>query len=270
MNTLQTVVAGVDFSDYSQLVVQQAQLLAKELHLSMVVVFCYEDFTNYSDDLILDPEKLARLYEEKVRRHYHLTVDHKVVVRFGRPHEELIAVAKKQKDPLILIGHRGHHAVARFFLGSVAEKLSVTTDIPVWIHRGEKTVLPHKILVPSDLSAHSEKAIAGIETLQKALKSEMEIYHVLTEPVPILDYQAWSMIVESMKKADDQKLREFEKKHPKMHVTRSQGPVAACIENHSQGFDLLALSPQHKSKFVFGRISSKVIRSGDTPVLIVP
>lgn len=269
-NLLKTLVVGIDLSDYSKLVAQQANLLAEELNLSLVFVYCYEDAANYSDPLILDPSKIERLYAAKIRQQYHIHINHKVLVRFGSADKEILNVAKKQKNPLIMVGHKGNQTIARFFLGSVAEKLSAATPYPLWIHRGERTFVPKKILVPSDLSAHSEKAINRVAVLQKSFKSEMEIFHVLTEPVPILDYQAWAIMIEAMKKADDKKLRAFEKKHPSTHVTRSQGPVAECIHQHSKNFDLIALAPRQKSKIIFGRVSSKVIRSGDTPVLIVP
>ncbi len=268
--SLKNLVVGVDLSDYSKLVVQQATLLSESLKLSLVFVYCYEDAANYSDSLILDPYKIERIYETKVRHFYELKTNHKVFVRFGHADKELIAVAKKQKSPMIMVGHKGNQTIARFFLGSVAEKLAGSSPFPVWIHRGDKSLLPKKILVPTDLSAQSDRTILRVSMLQKSLNSEVQIYHVLTEPVPILDYQAWAMMVDAMKKADDKKLRAFQKKHPSLNVSRSQGPIVDCIQRQARNFDLIALAPRQKSKMLFGRVSGKVIRSGDTPVLIVP
>ncbi len=269
-NNIQTLIVGVDLSDYSKLVVREAEQLASELALPLVYVFAYEGVDLHQENMTLDRSKVAKLYEERIRNEYGIEDQQRVVVRFGRAGKEILAVARKEKKPLILVGHKSGHAIARFFLGSVAEELAATTPFPLWIHRGDKVLLPKRILVPSDLSGRSDKTISKVENLQKSFKSKVEIYHVLSEPYPILDYQAWSTIETAIKKADDKRIKLFKKKHPSLKLVRSRGTVADSIKRHSKKFDLVAVSPRPNSKVSFGRVTGKVVRSGDTPVLVIP
>ena len=130
--------------------------------------------------------------------------------------------------------------------------------------------MPKKILIPSDLSVRSDKAIYEANKLKDTFKSKIEIYHVLNEPYPILDYDAWSAVETAIKKADDKRIKSFKKKHPALKLVRSRGAVAEAIERHSKKFDLVAISPRPKSKVSFGKVTGKVVRSGDTPILIIP
>ena len=267
---IKTLIVGVDLSDYSNLVAAEAKQLSDELGLPLIYVFVYEDVNQYQETVTLDRRKVAMLYEEKIRSQYRVEDKQKVIIRFGRADKEIIAVAKKEKNPLLLVGHKSGHAIARFFLGSVAEKLASTSPFPLWIHRGEKVLLPKKILIPSDLSARSDKTIAEVEGLNKTFNSDVEIYHVLNQPFPILDYQAWSAVETAIKEADDKRIKSFKKKHPSLKLIRSRGSVAESIQQHSKKYDLVAVSPRPKSKVSFGRVTGKIVRSGDTPVLVIP
>lgn len=267
---IKTLIVGVDLSEYSNLVVQEAKQLHMELKLPLVYVFAYEDVDLYEVSVTVNRLRVAKIYEEKIRSQYGIAENQKVVIRFGRAEKEILAVAKKEKNPLILVGHKGGHSIARFFLGSVAENLAATTPFPLWIHRGEKVLLPKRILIPSDLSVRSDRTITDVERIQKTFKSDVEIYHVLSEPLPIIDNQAWVAVEGAMKKADDKRIKSFKKKHPSLKLVRSRGSVIESIQEHSKEFDLVALSPRIKSKVSFGRITGKIVRYGDTPILVIP
>jgi nucleotide-binding universal stress UspA family protein len=175
---------------------------------------------------------------------------------------------------MIVIGHKGGHAIARFFLGSVAEQLASSTKFPLWIHRGEKVRMPKNILIPSDLSKRSDKTISEVNALKKTFNSNIEIYHVLEEPMPILDYANWSTVYGHIISEDTKKLNAFKDKYPALKTTRGQGSVIFNINRHAEKekFDVIAISPHEKAKdrVAFGRITGKIIRSGDKPVLVIP
>lgn len=271
-NNIKTVVVGVDFSDYSKIVVREAKQLAAQLKLPLVYAFVYEDFTLYADTVTLNKAKIKKMYEEKVRRVYGVDEKSKIAIRFGHPSQEILAVAKKEKNPMIVIGHKGGHAIARFFLGSVAEKLASTTKYPLWIHRGEKVRMPNNILIPSDLSKRSDKTINEVNGLQKVFNSNIEVYHVFEEPMPILDYANWSSIYGHIISEDTKKLNAFKEKYPALKTVREQGSVVYHINRRAEKFDVIAISPHEKIKdrIAFGRVTGKIIRSGDKPVLVLP
>lgn len=271
-SNIKTLIVAVEFSDYSKIVVREAKQLATQLKVPLVYTFVYEDFTLYADTVTLNRTKIKKLYEEKIRRVYGADEDSKIVVRFGQPAKEILSVAKKEKDPMIVIGHKGGHAIARFFLGSVAEKLASTTKFPLWIHRGEKVRMPNNILIPSDLSKRSDKTISEVNALKKTFNSNIEIYHVLEEPLPILDYANWSTVYGHMIAQDAKKLNAFRGKYPTIKTVRGQGSVIYNINRHAEKFDVIAISPHEKIKdrVAFGRVTGKIIRSGDKPVLVIP
>lgn len=270
--TINTLVVGVDLSEYSRLVVKEAKQLSEKFKFPLVFVFSYEDAYPYKDFITLDRNSIIKTYESKIRTDYNLDESHKVTIRFGRAEKEIIAVAKKEKNPMIVVGHKSGHFIAKFFLGSVAETLASTSPFPIWIHRGNKVMLPKKILIPSDLSQRSEKTISEVKNLKVAFHSDIEIYHVLQEPFPLLDYQAWSTVYNEMKEADDKKVRIFKKRHPKLKTVRARGPIIDNINDRSKNFDLIAITPHDrtKSRSAFGSVSAKIVRSGETPVLIIP
>jgi nucleotide-binding universal stress UspA family protein len=150
--------------------------------------------------------------------------------------------------------------------------LASTSPFPLWIHRGNKVIRPKKILIPSDLSERSETTINEVKNLKNTFQSQFEVYHVLPHPTPILDYKLWSAINREMKKDDDKKIRAFKRKFPTLKTARARGPIIDSINQRSKSFDLIAITPHSRSqeRNAFQGISSKIVRSGETPVLIVP
>ena len=60
----------------------------------------------------------------------------RTLVLEGRPHERIAHAAKARGADLIVMGTHGRGAVAKFFLGSVAERVVGTASCPVLTVRG--------------------------------------------------------------------------------------------------------------------------------------
>lgn len=269
---IDTIIVGVDFSEYSNLVVKEAKQLAGSLSLPLVFVHSRDDGTLHKYYTKTELSHMSDLLETKVRNQYTLDISEKVIIRYGRPEKEIISVARKEKNPMIMVGHQSGRLIAKFFLGSVAEALASTSPFPLWIHRGKKVLMPKKILIPSDLSKRSENTINEVKNLKRAFHSEFEIFHVLPHPSPLLDYKIWSTVNSEMKKEDTQKIRAFKRKFPNLKTVRARGPIIDTINLRSKSFDLIAITPHSRAQArnAFQGISSKIVRSGETPVLIVP
>ena len=54
----------------------------------------------------------------------------------GVPHERIARAAKAQRADLVVMGTHGRTGLARFFLGSVAERVVATSAVPVMTVRG--------------------------------------------------------------------------------------------------------------------------------------
>lgn len=268
---IKTLIVGVDLSKYSKIVVKEAKLMAKKMRIPLIYVYVFQDIFVYQDTFVAARENIAEDFEKQVREKYHLHKDDQVLIKFGRPYDEIISAAKKFKQPMIIVGHRGQSPITRFFIGSTAERLALLSPIPVWIHRGEKTHLPKRVLVPCDLSKKSEHTVKSVATLKEEFGSEIELYHVTEEPVGLLEYQLWSNIYEDFRASENKKFTTFQKKHLPYKTTRGSGNIVKEIQARAKKFDVVAISPRaNKTIPFFGNVTAKIVRSGQYPVLVIP
>lgn len=166
-----TIIVGVDLSDDSKLVVREARELGREMNAPVKFIHVHEEDLGHSvNNLKLDRAKITRSYQNEAKELYGDDVE--IQVRFGRADREIIAVARRSPNPLIVVGHRGGGALSRFLLGSVAESLAQSSPCPVWFHRGSKVVQPRKILIPSDLDKRSEHTLRAVEPLRNVFHAD--------------------------------------------------------------------------------------------------
>lgn len=140
MLSVQRILVPVDFSEKSDRALDYAIELAKKLEARITVVHAYEiPVYGFSDaSVVATPDLAARLSDSaqktldalvESRRDRGVPIDG--VLRNGVAWEEIEAVAKEGKADLIVIGTRGRRGLARALLGSVAESVIRTSDVPV-------------------------------------------------------------------------------------------------------------------------------------------
>ncbi|MBY0314863.1 MAG: universal stress protein [Bdellovibrionales bacterium] len=270
--SIRNIVVGVDLSTYSKTVVKQAQELSRRLKAPLTYVYTFEDIAVFDERFSVQRDVVAKYYEKEVRKTYRLNPSSKVVFRYGYPYEEIIAVARGLKQPMIVAGHKGHGLIARFFLGSTAEKLALLSPFPTWIHRGKRTLIPKKILVPCDLTANSDTTVKGVEKLKKVFSAKAEYFHVMQSPTPILDLQAYRFLYEQVKNEDDRLKKRFKKKNPRIELTNVEGNTLDKIEVRSELADVVAVTPRdHSDSFKFlGSVTSKIMRNIEKPMIVFP
>ncbi|HEX7673118.1 MAG TPA: universal stress protein [Bdellovibrio sp.] len=271
-NPIETLVVAVDFSNYSRTVAHEAKQLSDSLHLPLTYVFALEDLVA-SDISAAELNDIRKTYEAKVRSEYNLSRAQRIVIRFGPAAREIIAAARHEINPLIIVGYHGAHPFARFFMGSVTEALVKESPFPLWIHRGEKASLPKKILIPSDLEQHSETALEKAQFLTDAWNSELEVYHVFQDFYPAYDSESWLLADDIMKSWDDEKFESFKKAHPTLKVHRTRGTITQCIRDYSKNFDLIALAGHDKNEdflLPLNALTAQMLHEGNKPILLVP
>jgi nucleotide-binding universal stress UspA family protein len=269
---IETIVVGVDLSPYSKKVVEEARVLAKNLKAKLMFAYVFPEANLFTESFEIRKPYVTQFYEAELKAFYKLTKNEKSFICYGKPYEQIIATAKKFKNPMIVIGHRGHNAIGRFFLGSNAEELVHNTPFPTWVHKGSKTELPKKILIPCDLTKNSVHTMKGLMPLQKLMKTETEFYHVMQEPIPTLDFDSYSNTFKTLTADDEKKVRAFRKKYPNLKTAVALGNIGSKISDYSKKFDAIAISPKPRTKFskLIGGITETVLRSGNTPVLVIP
>ncbi len=271
-NGIQNIIVAVDLSKYSRVVARQAKEMAKNLKLPLIYIYVFEDTSIFEESHEISKKQVTKSYTNQVRKEYGLGNDDLVFIRYGRAYEEIIYFAKRYSQPLIVAGHKGQNLLMRFLLGSTAERLAQCSPFPVWIHRSQKTEMPRNILIPCDLSERTEQAIAQAEYFKHTMNAKFELFHVMKPPTPILDFEAYALIYREIKKSDETGLKKFRKAHPSLKVVSAEGGVVDKIVERAKSFDVIAIAPRNHRKDVipFGSVTAKVIRNGETPILVMP
>lgn len=100
------------------------------------------------------------------------------LVFFGQPATNILSVAESHNIDLIVMSSHGYTGMTRWIMGSVAEKVSHASPVPVLVLREGKSPLTAlypdgggslRVLVPLDGSAYAEAAIAPAAHLVAAL-----------------------------------------------------------------------------------------------------
>lgn len=160
MVTLNKIMVGCDFSDYSKVTLEYAASLADKYQAELFIT----NIINQRDvDTILsvadkqfdriverDVKKLADDYINRLTDERTLMMDQlideiscahlsvKKVIRVGTPFQELIRVIEAEQADLMVVGHKGRSNFAGLLFGSNAEKLLRHCPIPILSVRSVK------------------------------------------------------------------------------------------------------------------------------------
>lgn len=263
------IVVGVDFSKYSRTVVQQAQKLSETMYIPITYVYAYDYYQTLGGTI----DEFVLQTKFQIRKSYKLDPDSTTFVKMGDPAEQLIEAGKKVAlTPLLVVGHKGYSKMARFFLGSTAEKVATLSPFPVWIHRGRKVLLPKRVLVPSDFSEQTDRTLMQLTSFDSTIHPDLELYHVIPDSTPILNFPVHKAMVKQIHLEDDKIFAKFTKTHPNLKMVRGTGNILDRIEKRAKEFDLVALSPRNKSRSnpLLGKVATKLVRSLNKPILICP
>lgn len=152
MATFNTILCPVDFSPATPRVVAYAKDLAQALGARLVLLHVSRPMLRFTA-LEVGMENIARfaqaVHDGAVKNMHALKaellpgMDVALRVEAGYPAEIILAVAKEAKADLIVMGTHGYAGLKRMVFGSVAEKITKTSPIPVLTVRPyEETLQP--------------------------------------------------------------------------------------------------------------------------------
>lgn len=122
-----------DGSEHSDKALERATEIAKKFGASLSVVIVATGFVTPSEELSAEVQKNVEdmiikqaeaALKKAVERASSNGVKAESVLERGRPQDRIVATAKSTGADLIVIGSRGRHGVAKFFLGSVSSKVA--------------------------------------------------------------------------------------------------------------------------------------------------
>jgi len=215
--------------------------------------------------------------------------------------DAILQRVSSQKIDLIVMTTHGHGAVARFWLGSVADELVRHSPVPVLLVRPQeakpasavqKEPILRKFLISLDGSPLSESILEKAIPLARFMQAELFLIRLIQPivlgnvgiPEPTSGVMAPSAM-EKLEKWHKERQQEatfyLEKVTATLRsssltvrtkvVSHEQPAVAILDEARTHGADVIAIETHGRSglsRFFLGSIADKVIRGATVPVLV--
>jgi nucleotide-binding universal stress UspA family protein len=291
------ILVPLDGSELAQIALPYAEKLAGVLGSQIILIYISESADDryhhmhqfYLQQMVEATKQNAERYLDK-REGRTIKVDSVILV--GDPAEEIVDYAGKEDIGLIVMSTHGRSGIKRWAMGSVAEKVLRATKQPMAIIRaksaqpdmlGERNILS-KILVTLDGSKESEAVIPYIEELASKLQAEIILlqviapdYHIYAAGGPEYGIYAEQQI-ESMKKFARDYLEGISARLKQREVVAKPeimfGTAAEAIINFADqtNASLVAMTTHGRSgvsRWALGSVAEKVLRAGNTPLLLV-
>ena len=215
-------------------------------------------------------------------------------ILLGEPIETIGDYVEKNDIGLMIMAASGTSGLKLWRLGSVAERVFRTVNIPTMLIRAPreeyKRKLINRILVPLDGSDASKIALPFAEELAIKLKASITLFQMAQR---IYSYyvgymgadmgSAMAIDYNKLDRAEERRIQaellkvEKELRQKGIAVTHNMvsgtDPAHEIIETEKKvGADLVVMSTHGRSpirRWVFGSVAEKVLREGEIPLLLV-
>lgn len=292
VSTPKKILVATDFSSTAEgaekLGFRLARKFGAELHLLHVRVILEDPLM--AEEKRLEVEKLMASTDAAAKE----SLDHGLqpdpgievkthLVRGISAAEAIVGTADELGCQLIVMGTHGRRGFKHLLLGSVAERVVRSVDIPVLTVRPGIELpddWPIQILVTHDFSDRSSVAIRVADAWASALDAELTVLHVV-EPVVYPELYALNVVPDDAMtrlrdratEALDQSVREVLGPRPS-NTSVLIGPAADTIigESEAPSIDLVVMGTRGLSgfqQFVLGSVAESVLRRCPEPLLTV-
>ncbi len=131
--SIENILSPIDLGDTSLLELRYSISLAKQLGAKLYVTHVTE-FFNYKVPVLKRDQLLEKIGKkiESIAEEYEFKVTD-IIFEYGEPAQKIIEMAKKRKIDLIPMATYQRKGIEKLFLGSIAEKVLMYSDIPVLI-----------------------------------------------------------------------------------------------------------------------------------------
>ena len=281
------ILVPLDGSDLAELALPYAQELATAFKSEIILLHVSEPSENlYRHMHELYVEEVSDRMKERIRRVTPVVVS-------GKPADEIINYADRNKAGLIIMTSHGRSGIMSWATGSIASKLLQAADMPLLLVRAAKPkrkvareVLLSRILLPLDGSEAGEAAVAYVGEIMSRLESEVTLFGVISSGQHIrsvggLDYinypeEQMEMFKKEAQEYLDGVYRRLKRRKGSVKVTIEVGAFDIGQEilkfAEDKRVNLIAISSHGHSgieRWVFGSIANKVVLNSKAPVLLV-
>ncbi len=301
------ILTPLDGSEASEHVLPYARALASSLSIPLTLLMAIEpDHPTISQ--LLNPT--LHWHETESHRSEHaegyltsvasrlrgagLTVD--TITPRSEPATAIVEEAAKDPGTLIAMASHGRSGLARWWMGSVADKVLHMADNPLLLIRSRahapssQESTPDRLIVPVDGSELAEEILPHVVHLYRAMSlpvelvrvtmSEAEYYQAMSMGLRVLpptlpSFQSFS---ETMDGEAWQYLADVREKLTRLGVATVNGrlvqgsPADSIVDLASSGHSLVVMTTHGRSgvgRMVLGSVAERVVRQSGGPVLLV-
>jgi nucleotide-binding universal stress UspA family protein len=282
------VLVAVDFSACSRGAFDYAAALARGTQARLTALHVSPYYPNASEwpaapPPSADPERWMALHEE-LRELAGRSDDPvpAIVVREGDPAEQILAYAAADETDFIVLGTHGRGRLARWISGSVAERVLHAARRPVVVVPDAPFVPFDRVLCALDLTAGSDDTFACAAAIARDTGAHLIVLHAVPAPPafepwmipPHDDENARRLLSDGAR----HRLADLLARHAcgglTVEVRVCFGNAHQQIERAARGQVALTVlgvrSSRAAARWLFGSTARHVLRSGASPVLLVP
>ena len=205
----------------------------------------------------------------------------KIMLPVGIPNFEISKIAREDNVSLILISSHGQGYIKNILLGSTTNDVIRTSTLPVLIekyHDVDKETCSvmclkkfDKVLLPLDLSLHSQKLLAEIQGLSALIKEVV----LLTVIEGAYDAEELDRTIINRQTLLFEKQKQLEELGVKVKIVIRQGSASPEIISVAEEEDvtLIMLASRGEGlikELLLGSTAHAVIRGSKRPVLLIP
>jgi len=286
MTGLKTIIAAIDLERGTNAVLSRAFLLAKAAGARLIVLHVIETPDHWPGAGEYDPaghiRREAQAAIETVLDGRDRPRDTEIELCFGRSHASIARIAAERDASLILIGPGNARTLREKILGSTADRVLRTARVPVLIVRKAASKPYGSMVVATDFSDPSKRAVAAAVRL--APEARLQLVHVIETPLTF--QQAMMRAGTSQAEIDRYEAATAEKaadnaaefarslpacENAQVRILRGDAASALIRMSRSASVDLIAMGPHGRGAVhdaILGSVTQKVVARAACEVLV--
>ncbi len=295
---LNNILVPSDFSEHAEQAAVHAMTLAAKFDAKITlfhVVTIYDDDPYNVDQTFPKIDDVYKHLESQADQYFRKTIENyldefrveKVIQRGFSPYEEIFSYVEENDVDMIAMGTHGRKPLARFFLGSVTEKVVHHAPCPVLSTRITdqkiKKIEPYKrIVVPIDFSEQSKAALnLAKQLLFDKEKGQLELIHVIEDIVHPAYYSSeanslFDFMPDIREKSEEsiKKMAKEETQGLNANIVIEEGRISKRVLEYADSTqaDLIVMGTHGLNaleQLFIGSVANQVIRKASCPVVTV-
>lgn len=217
---------------------------------------------------------------------------YEIAIAIGDPSEQILKTAEERGADLIVIASHGRGALGRWTFGSVADRLSRSSNIPVMIVRPQDGDNAHRtvpeinrVILPTDGSKLSETAANTALGIAKRINRPLVLLRAVfpeAELAPTTGYSAvyapdiYSELAKSLedeaRASLDTLAASLRDQGVEVVTELLDGPATQTIQEFATANDVIVMTSHGRSGFrrwLLGSVAEKLVRTAPCPVVLV-